>query len=87
MRDPEHEQLASLAVKIAAATPRDSMFRHVARQLALCALAGARGDTLYWLRVASLARLGPPELVRRALAIARRTADAAARGPQACSAR
>ena len=83
MHDADHAQLASLAVKIAAATPRDSVFRHVARQLALCALAGAHGDTLYWLRIASLAGLGPPQLVHRALAIARRTAGAA----QACSAR
>jgi len=76
MRDSDHTQLASLAVRIAVAMPRESVFRHLARQLALCALAGAHGDTLYWLRVASLAGLGPPVLVRRAIAIA-----------QACSAR
>jgi len=76
MHDSDHAQLASLAVKIAVAAPRDSPFRHAARQLALCALAGAHRDTLYWLRIASLAGLGPPVLVRRALAIA-----------QACAAR
>jgi hypothetical protein len=70
----DQRELASLAVKIAVTAPRDGAFGHLARRLALCGLAGAAGETLYWLRVASLAGIGPPAMVKRALAIARRAA-------------
>ncbi|HEY1555505.1 MAG TPA: hypothetical protein VGF94_11790 [Kofleriaceae bacterium] len=74
MSADDQRELASLAVKIAVTAPRDGPFGHLARRLALCALAGAAGETLYWLRIASLAGIGPPALVKRAVVLARRAA-------------
>ena len=79
MTDPDRQELACLALKVACALPRDAVFRYLARRLAVCGLAGDARDALYWLRVARLARVAPAALVDRA--IARAIAAAAAAVP------
>ena len=79
MTTDTHHELACLAVKIACALPRERAFRHLGRRLALCALAGDRRETLYWLRIAKLARAAPAPLLHRAIALARVSPGAARR--------